>query len=195
MEERNLTWREARLVLRTGDLLLYKPDSLEGRAIVRETGGTSSHAAMVAVVQLADDLHAHKHFLQCETVQHHAARLICLHGQVKAYPGLIRVYRVNRELSPDFRPDMAFAFFRKASGFGYSWLFIWAVFFRRLFGRWFPVPKNTCNPEYPRDCSGLYHAAMRCWADGPVDEEFDADCTPTTLEQSRGYTYLCTLVT
>ena len=157
-----------RTILRTGDIALCRATSLEGRLIAEETDSIYTHATMLGWA--ASDA------LMIAETGNHGARLILLSAEIKRYPGCYDVYRV---VSDRYDLDQAWSFMCHASGSEYSYRFLWRAWLRRHWHRFPPIP-NSDDPQWPRDCSALVHAALR-FGNGPQVGLFDCDVSPADL--------------
>ena len=178
---RPVAYSFAREQIQTGDILLCRGTSIEGMLISRVTHAPYTHAAMAG--------YSGRCLMSAETVQHHDARLISLSSEVKKWPGYYDVFRVRTR---DYRPDLAWSFMCHAAGACYSWRHISRTWLRRRLGEWCPAIPNSDDPEVPRDCSALVHAALR-YAGGPRLKEFDCDVVPGDLADPRYFEYQFTL--
>lgn len=174
-----------RQILRTGDIALSRPSSLEGLLISRETHASYTHAAMIGWAA-ADVL------MLAETRQHANSRLISLSGEVALWPGYYDVYRVREGEWPRFDPDVAWSFMCHAAGSRYGWGHIARVWSRRHSFGLIPAIPNSDDPQWSRDCSALVHAALRA-SHGPQVKAFDCDVTPGDLSDPMYFDYICTL--
>jgi len=192
---RPISYPEYRKQAVTGDILLCRPASLEGRWITEVTHESYSHAAAAGWAG-ADAL------MLAETRQGTGARLISLSGEVDQWSGYYDVFRPIRAVRPDpavavfranpFDSDAFWSFMCHAAGTKYGWRFISRVWARRRLGHWVPPIQNSDDPRFPRDCSGLVHAAMRV-AGGPQLRKYDCDVVPGDLAESEGLEYRWTL--
>ena len=180
-----VVYSDYRKRLLTGDILLAHGRSAEGKAISAVTRDVHTHATMIGYA--GDD--PYRVLMLGETREGNGARLIALSSEVKKWPGCYDVYRVR---SPFYRPAEAWAFICRAGGATYSWPTIIRVGLRRKVCRFIPAIPNSDDPQYPRDCSGLVHAALRMSGVPPFCE-YDADCVPGTLDSPLLTDYVCTL--
>lgn len=149
------------------------------------SGSIYSHATMIGYAGLAS---AHVLMLG-ETREHRDARLIALSNEIRHWPGYYDVYRVKNFA---WNPDKAWAFVCRAAGATYSWRHMTRGGLRRLFGNVIPPIPDSDDPEWPRDCSALVHAALRA-GNGPGLGVFDCDVAPGDLSHPDYFDYLATL--
>jgi hypothetical protein len=194
---RPVAWPEAVRLVKTGDIGLCRPSTLEGRAIVRVTRMCYCHAMMLG--WKFGHAGALPRLMIGETVGHRDARLIDAHAEVVRYPGIYDVYRVRPEwweAGAVASCELAWDFMCQAAGSGYSWTYIWREWVRFRLPKWLqwicPPIANSQWPESPRDCSGLVHAALR-FAGGPQVNPFDCEVVPGDLADRRFFEYVCTL--
>jgi len=123
-----------------------------------------------------------------ETIEHKDARLIAMSSEIHRWPGYYDLYR------PTFswRPTLAWAFICRAAGSPYSFRHISRGAVRRFIASAIPPIPNSDLPQWPRSCSALVHAAMRC-AGGPILREYDCDVSPADLSDARFFRYIATL--
>jgi hypothetical protein len=169
--------------LRTGDSGLCRASSLEGRLISQITRSEYTHATMIGWA--ASDA-----LMMAETREHFDARLISLSGEVRRWPGYYDIYRPAA--SRRFNPGRAWSFMCHAAGSRYGWNHIVRVWARRRISRLVPPIGNSDDPQWPRDCSALVHAALRAGG-GPSLKTWDCDVVPGDLADSRYLHYVCTL--
>lgn len=191
---RPVVYREVRDSIRNGDIGLFRPRGFEGDVIAAATKTRYSHATLLG---WAGD-HPWRTLMFGETLEHADARAIDAASQVERWPGICDVYRVttsdlpSRYWTKQYNGNAAWHFVCHAAGSKYGWRHIPRVFARRSLGLDVPAIPNSDDPQYPRDCSALVHAALR-FADGPQIKEYDADVVPGDLANIPGVSYLFTL--
>jgi len=196
---RPTTYASYRTVAESGDVLLCRPTTPQGRLIVDITHTTYSHASLVGWLNphRRDDPTASA-LLIAESVGH-GKRLIPLSGEVQRYSGVYDVWRVRdrypRLFNHVYDGEATFAFAARGANSGYGWSFIWRILCRRYlpwpFNRVAAAP-NSNDPTFRRDCSGQVHAALRLNC-GPNLREFDSDVTPGDLADKAWFEYFFTL--
>lgn len=182
-----VVYADYRRHLRTGDLLLSRACSMEGQVIANLSGSPYSHATMIGWAGRIP----HRVLMMGETREHFSARAIALSREIRRWPGFYDVFRLRPEV--DWNPDKAWAFVCRAAGTDYSWRHITRGGLRRLFCSLIPPIPNSDDPEWPRACSSLVHAALRS-ARGPQLREHDCDVSPGDLADPRFFEYQATLV-
>jgi hypothetical protein len=182
-----LLYDEARTLIKNGYIGLARPDSFEGRAITRATRAVYSHATLFGWATPAT-------LMVGETREHKDARLIDARSEIFRSPaGCYDVFRVLQHSVFQYNGNQAWEFVCHAAGCGYSWHFINRVFWRRSCGlTWVTPIANSDLPQWPRDCSGLVHAALRSGG-GPQVKAFDCDVEPGDLCDPCSFEYLFTL--
>jgi hypothetical protein len=166
---------------------LCRPTSLFGRAIVRYTRAVYGHATLFG---WSGDS-PHRVLMIGETREHKDARSIDARSEIFAWPGCYDVFDVTvRDFY--YNGSAAWAFACHAGGSKYGWRHITRVFGRRVLGLDVPAIPNSNDPQYPRDCSALVHAAFRLAGGKPL-KEFDADVVPGDLSDPRIFRYRFTL--
>jgi hypothetical protein len=194
-----VVYDDVRRGIRNGDIALCRPSSLTGEVITRATDTKYSHATMLGW--------ASPHTLMVgETREHHDARLIDARSEFCRWPGAYDVFSVrttpldfcrpahlNWYHYADYDGDAAWTFVCHSAGSKYGWNHISRVGLRRILGQtWIaPVPNNNA-PQWPRDCSGLVHAAMRLYR-GPILRPFDCDVVPGDFADPRSFDYRFTV--
>lgn len=154
-----ITWQEAQNVLQTGDVLIKRSSSLEGRIISNVTHFPYSHAAMAGWASTGGK----NLLLHGETVGHRNAHLIDLELEIRDFSGYYDAFRVLPEAFPQYDPEKAWYFMCRCAGSGYGWSYIWRTWLRRRLGNWVPPIPSSDAADAQRDCSGLVHA---CWRYG-----------------------------
>ena len=173
-------------VLQTGDILLAHADSVQDRIIGDATGSVYDHASMVVRVFL--DNCRMSRWMIAETVQGPGCRLIDFKREITAWSGYYDLYRLNVA----FDAEAAARFMLEAPGAPYGWPWLSRSFFRRELGQWVPPIKNSADPIFPRDCSGLVSAALR-QSNGLILDENDCDVSPGDIAKSSLLSYVATL--
>ena len=181
----------------TGDILLCRAGSIEGRFISGVTHSQYTHAASIG--WSAPDA-----LMMAETRQHNDARLISLSGEIQKWSGYYDVYRDRRAVpqmyDPDavgmraslFDPESAWSFLCHAAGSRYSYNHSLRTWARHRLGTWIPPIPNSDDPVWPRDCSALVHAALRA-GNGPQLKRYDCDVVPGDLADPKRFSYYVTL--
>jgi hypothetical protein len=176
---------EARHEVHFGDVGLCRPSSLEGTLICEGTHRKYSHATLFGW--------SDRTLLIGETREHKDARLIDARGEIfRAPAGCYDVFRPDLKYHR-YSGHRAWEFACHAAGSRYGCNHILRVGLRRVLGMgWVdPIP-NSDDPQWPRDCSGLVHAALRL-SGGPVFSAHDCDVVPGDLADPHRMRYLCTL--
>ena len=197
---RPIAYAEYRRGAESGDVLLCRAASLEGRFITEITGAEYSHASMAGWINphRRDDPTASA-LMIAESVQHGGKRLIPLSGEIEQYSGYYDVYRVvdvyPRLFGHTFDGEAAFAWMARAANSRYGWSHLWRVLCRRHlcwpFDRLPPIA-NSEDPRAKRDCSAQVHAALRLNG-GPTLKLNDCDCEPGDLANPKFLEYRWTL--
>jgi hypothetical protein len=167
--------------LLTGYIALSRPATLQGELICEVTSATYSHATMLGWCG--------KVLMLGETREHADARLISAAREFRKFPGYYDVFRVKSRI---YKPDLAWAFMCRAAGSRYGWNHILRVGLRRKLGRIVPPIANSDDPDWPRDCSALDHAAIRLAA-GPLIRVNDCDVVPGDLSNPKWFVYVATI--
>jgi hypothetical protein len=172
----------------TGDILLGKPSSLEGRLICHGTRSRYSHAALVGWNRPSGRRNGHGVLMIAETRQHRNARLIAMSGEIREFPGFYDVYRIKTP----WDHDSAWDFMCRAAGAQYGYRHLTRAWLRKHLGYWIPAIRNSDDPQWPRDCSALVHAAYRI-VGGLRIKPLDCDVYPGDWADPAITRYVCTL--
>ena len=184
----------------SGDILLCRAASLEGRFISEVTREAYSHVAMAGWINghRRDDPTASA-LMMSESIQHHGKRVVPLSGEIQAWSGYYDVYRVKdrypRMAGSNYDGELAFAWMARAAGSRYGT----ADLLRVLCRRYLPWPfnriaaaANSDDPTYGRDCACQGHACMRA-AGGPILKLNDSDAVPGDFSDPTRFQYFATL--
>jgi hypothetical protein len=196
MKPRAVPYSLARTLIQEGDIGLCRPSgSIIGKAIEqfdRDLGLPEyTHATMFG--------YAGTCLMIGETLEGRGGRIIAASAEVQRYPGVYDVFRPKcweKSEGTELDRAAAWGFVCRASGAKYGVRFLPRAWIRRRLP-WMqhivrPIP-NSDDPQYPRDCSALQHAALRI-GDGPQVREYDADVVPADLTNPSVFSYLMTLV-
>lgn len=127
-----LSYRDARPLIRSGDVLLWRPTSPIGRIICRATRQEYSHAALAG--WFGEPHEPHSVLLALEFLQWHGGRAVDLSSQVRRWPGVCDVYRFTRpEMHHNRRAALRMA---RRTGSDYGWRDCFRAGFRRWFRFW-----------------------------------------------------------
>ncbi len=185
MDQLNLkNYSEARKYLKTGMLALCRSRSIEGDLIAEVTDSPYTHVGMLGKAGTA--------FMLGETLEHKDARLVCLREQVRSWPNCWDIYQIRPDKYPRYCPEAAWGFICHASGARYGWRYCTRVWLRKRLGEWIPPLPNSNDPQTPRNCSGLVHAASRICG-GPKLKQYDSDVVPGDWSDPRYTEYVMTL--
>ncbi len=176
--------------IRNGDLLLWRPTSLLGRAICL---GTSigkwrwvrhSHASMAA-------RGPNGRVYALEMMQWVGGRHHPLSEQVRRYPLSCEVWR---PVSPDFDGDGAVRHMLWLMGQHYGWRSFARIAVRNLLPHMIlPKRMNSDDPDQSLVCSGAYAwAAARGGGVPPLPNKLDIEISPADLALSGFARYLAT---
>lgn len=179
-----VSYAAARRLIRNGDIALSRGSTIEGEIIERATGSPYSHATMLGWAK-PDTL------MIGETRQHRDGRLIDARSEIARWPGY---YDVFRPWSPHYSGDAAWTFVCHAAGASYGWRHLITAWLRRRLAWLFPTAAapNSDEPDVPRFCSQLVHAALRA-GDGPQVTDLDCDVAPGDLADPGEFQFLFTL--
>jgi hypothetical protein len=180
---RSVRFAQARCEIRDGDVLLWRPTSLCGRAIAAATGSIYSHASLAA--WFCDSL------ANLEMVQWAGGRAANLEKQVQRWPGCCDVYRVPVIPEPRWVVRQMFRLVQQDYG--------WQDFLYIVGSRYLRLPllavENTRDPEQPRVCSAAVAWAIRTGAGLRVDpRRNDAQIVPGDLADEDFSRYVLTLI-
>lgn len=171
---------------RNGIIALCRPSSLLGKAITHVTHAAYSHATLLGwpardVFGLAEQ-------------DEGGARVIPFSEEVRHWPGFYDLFDVKgfTEGFPDYDGDAAWSFMVRASGAPYGYRHLTRVWLRRRIGSIIPAIRNSDDPQWPRDCSALVHAALRL-SGGPILKSYDSDVVPGDLSNPAYFSYIHTV--
>ena len=150
-----------------GDILLWRPTSLLGRAIARGTHSVYSHASMAAwFCGLLANL---------EMVQWAGGRVANLEKQVKRWPGSCDVLRVPMIAQPQYVVSQMFRLVQQDYGWEDYAYIVASRYLRLPLAVW----ADTRDPEQPRVCSAAVAWAIRTCAGLRADpRRSDAETVP-----------------
>ena len=200
-----LPYNEARKLILTGDLGLCRSSSILGKAIDHFSDALGidrySHATVFG--------YAGNCLMIGETREHADARLIAASAEIQKFPGYYDVYRallwedIYHELPwkvdnylCNAQRSAVWGFICRAGGAKYSMRHLAKAWARRRlpFGKTLVSPfPNSNDPQYPRNCSALVHAAFRSCGVLEISK-FDCDVVPGDLTDPLYFRYLFTLI-
>ena len=185
-----MPYDEMRGLVRSGDLLLWRPTSLVGKIICLGTSiGTRrwvrhSHASMAAWGM-------NQRLYHLEMLQGKGGRHVPLSRHVAKYP---RSCEVWRPVNPSFDGEGAVRAMLWLMGQHYGWSDFAKIVLRNLLPHFvLPLPANTDDPDEPRVCSTSYAWAARIGGGvAPLPDQPDLVISPADLAQSGFASYLAT---
>jgi hypothetical protein len=191
-----IPWQKAAPQLMQADILQWRTGMLQWSSwfIAGGTMGYHSHSAMVR--KNGDD-----RIDALEMIEVTGGRAVPLESQVQQYPGIIDVFRIDRNRWWEFDADGAVNYMRQLTSRKYGRLGLWRVAAMRMFGvrlywmiRGFPI-HDDARSEYDPFCSHSISSA--CRIGGNVDlvpRKPDFIVTPNDLTCSACLSYVFTLV-
>lgn len=170
--------------IRDGDLLLWRPTSLLGRAICLATWADYSHASMAA-------WNDNGRLYNLEMVQWQGGRHVLLSHQLAKWPGSCEVWRPRSDF---FDGHGAVKQMMWLLGQHYGWSDFARITTRLFFPR-IVLPKavDSDDPDVPRVCSAAYCFAARTGGGfAPCPGKPDLEVSPADLAKSQFASYIGT---
>jgi hypothetical protein len=159
--KRILSYDEARGLIRSGDVLLWRPTSLMGRMICRLTRQPYAHVGLAGWIGESPD-GTNSVLMAFEFLQWYGGIAVTLSSQAHRWPGKCDVFRFTApEFAWEYRRRRAMLRMARRTGSRYGWRNFWRVGFRRWFRFW----------------TGLDALAGVDFTDGRVDESTPLVCS------------------
>lgn len=184
-------YEDFRSLVRDGDLLLWHPVSLAGKAIClgssikHRTWVRYSHASMAAFAK-------NGRLYSLEMVQWRGGRHQPLSRDVGKYPGSCELWK---PVSQDYDGLGAVHQMMWLLGQSYGWMDFLHIFLRGVFPHvLLPKWPNSDDPDQPLVCSSSFHWAARTGGRVTCCYKPDAEVSPADLSLSPAFRYIATPV-
>ena len=194
MTRRLMSYKHARRLIETGDVLLRRPTNPFGWATAVVGRGDKEHGSLAG--WWIDPLDSSRDHLMSVEMSMTGGRAVYLSNVVKRYPGKIDVYKPVGPLDEETRLKILSKMIDYTAT-PYGWRGLWnAVKLRLPFLRWFRrADTNDAAAGYKaKFCTDAISRSYRENGIDPVPNLADHCTEPDDLDRSSCFKYFCTLV-